>query len=127
MRTPPETTRPAYTRWRRLHLASSVVLALLAVMHTGLAIPLHGGWNPEAAWFAGTGVGLFVLAGINLAYIGVEQCREPTTKAVRAANWLVAAFGVAVTLVVREPQAWPVLAALVGQALAASRTLPGPG
>ena len=77
-------------------------------------------------WFAGTGLGLLVLAGINLAYIGVEPCRQPTTKAIRIANYLMAAFGVAACIAVPEPQAGVVLAALVGQAVAALRTLPGP-
>ena len=119
-------TEQGYRRWRVLHLGSSGVLALLAVLHAGLAIPLHGGWTPEAVWFAGTGLGLLVLAGINLAYIGVEPCRQPTTKAVRVANYLMAAFGLAAIIAVPEPQAWVVLAALLGQAAAAPRTLPGP-
>lgn len=115
-----------YALWRRLHLGSSAVLAVLALMHAGLAVPLHGGWNSEAVWFAGTGLGLFILAGINLAYIGVEPCRQPTTKAVRVANYLMAMFGAAAVAAVPAVQAWIVLAALLGQALAARFTLPGP-
>lgn len=65
-------TPQQYGRWRLLHLGASAVLALLAVVHMALAIPLHGAWNADAVWFAGTGLGLFVLAVINLAYIGVE-------------------------------------------------------
>ena len=115
-----------YGRWRMLHHTASGALALLAVVHVALAIPLHDGWNPEAVWFAGSGLGLFVLAGINLAYIGVEPCRQPTTKAVRVANYLMAGFGAVAIVAVPEPQAGAVLAALLGQAVAAPRTLPGP-
>jgi hypothetical membrane protein len=119
-------TEQPYRRWRALHLGSSGVLALLALIHVALAIPLHDGWNPAAVWFAGTGLGLFILAGINLAYIGVEPCRQPTTKAIRIANYLMAAFGVAAVAAVPEAQACVVLAALLGQAVAGPRTLPGP-
>jgi hypothetical protein len=76
-------------------------------------------------WLAGTGLGLFVLAGINLAYIGVEPCRQPTTKVIRIANYVMAVFGVAAFIAVQEPQAGVVLAALLGQAVAAPPTLPG--
>ena len=109
-----------------LHLVASAALALLAVVHIALAIPLHDGWNPAAVWCAGTGLGLCVLAGINLAYVGVEPCQQPTTKALRIANYLMAGFGVAAVVAVPEPQAAVVLAALLGQAVAAPRTLPGP-
>jgi hypothetical protein len=109
-----------------LHRTASAALALLALVHIALAIPLHDGWTPVAVWFAGTGLGLFVLAGINLAYVGVEPCRQPTTKAVRIANYLMAGFGAAAVVAVPEPQAAAVLAMLLGQAVAAPRTLPGP-
>ena len=115
----------SYGQWRALHLVASSVLALLAIVHVGLTWPLYRSWTSDAVWFAGTGLGLFVLAGINLAYIGVEPCRQPTTKAIRIANYVMAAFGVAAFIAVPEPQAGVVLAALLGQAVAAPRTLPG--
>ena len=114
-----------YRSWRAVHLGSSIVLGLLALVHIALTIPLYGHWGPDAVWFAGTGLGLLMLAGINLAYVGVEPCRQPTTKAVRLANYLMAVFGVAAVVAVPEVQAWIVLAALVGQAAAAPQTLPG--
>ena len=116
----------SYRRWRGLHLGASSLLALLALVHVGLAWPIYRSWTPEAVWFAGTGLGLFVLAGINLAYIGVAPCRQPTTKAIRIANYLMAAFGVAAVIAIPEAQAGVVLAALLGQAVAGPRTLPGP-
>ena len=84
------------------------------------------GWVPEAVWFLGTGLGLLLLALMNLAHVGLGPCPQPTAVAVRYVNWFFVAFGVAAVVAVPEPQAYVVLAALLGQALAGTRTLTGP-
>ncbi len=119
-------TPRGYPAWRIVHRCSSAVLGILALLHVGLTWPIYRAWTPDAVWFAGTGLGLLMLAGLNLAYIGVEPCRLPTTRALRAANYVMAIFGIGAVLAVPEVQAGIVLAALAGQAVAASHTLPGP-
>jgi hypothetical protein len=115
-----------FFRWRRLHRGSSWLLAVLALVHSALTFRLGVGWSADAVWFLGTGLGLLLLALMNLAHVGLGPCPQPTAVAVRYANWLFGAFGVAAVLAVPEPQAYLVLAALVGQALAGTRTLTGP-
>ena len=116
----------AFLRWRRLHRGASWLLAVLALIHSALTVRLGVGWSPEAVWFLGTGLGLLLLALINLAHVGLGPCPQPTAVAVRYVNWFFVAFGVAAVVAVPEPQAYLVLAALVGQALAGMRTLTGP-
>jgi hypothetical protein len=112
--------------WRRVHLTSSGLLCLLATIHSALTPFLYSAWEPEAVWFLGTGLGLLLLAVFNLAHIGIESCRRPSARLIRWANWPFALFGLSVVLAVPEPQAFVVLAALIGQAMAGHFTLPGP-
>lgn len=115
----------AYQPARRIHLAASGLIAAMAFIHIGLAIPIYREWSPDAAWFVGTGIGLLLLAALNLAHIGLEPCRQPTARFVRAVNWLYALFGLTTLLAVPEPQAVALAFLLVVQSLVASRTLPG--
>ena len=115
-----------YRAWRRLHILASSTLVVLALVHVGLTPILVPGWTPDAVWFLGTGLGLLLLGALNLSHVGVEPCRMPTTRLIRAANWLFVAFGLAAVWAIPQPQAWGVLGCLLGQALAARHTLPGP-
>ena len=109
--------------WRRVHLAATYSLAMIAVVHSGLTFHFHSAWTPEAVWFLGTGLGLLLLAAINRGHIGLGPCDMPTAPIVRGANVLFAAFGVGAVIAVPEPQAYAVLACLVVQAIAAHFTL----
>lgn len=120
------TDEATFLHWRRLHRGSSWLLAILALVHSALTFRRGVGWAPEAVWFLGTGLGLLLLALMNLAHVGLGPCPQPTAVAVRHVNWVFVAFGVAAVVAVPEPQAYLVLAALVGQALAGTRTLTGP-
>lgn len=115
-----------YRSWRRVHLGSSALLAVLALAHATFSFVAYASWSADAVWFLGTGLGLLLLSTLNLSHIGVEPCPQPTTRLVRIANWVFLAFGVAAVVAVPMPQAFGVLAGLLGQAIAASRTLPGP-
>jgi hypothetical protein len=118
---------PRFHAWRRVHRGASFVLGALAIVHVAVT-PLRGdGWTADAVWFMGTGLGLLFLAGMNVAHVGLGPCRMPTAPAVRIANWVFAAFGVAATFAVPEPQAVVILLALVLQAIASHRTLIGGG
>lgn len=112
--------------WRRLHVVASGLLLLLAVLHSGVTAFLYDTWAPRTAWFLGTGLGLLLLAALNLSHIGIEPCRQPTVRLVKAANWVFLVYGVAAVVAVPEPQAVAVLVGLAGQAIAAHATLPGP-
>ena len=109
--------------WRRVHLAATYSLAVIAVVHSGLTFHYYARWTPDAVWFLGTGLGLLLLAGINRGHIGLGPCDMPTAPIVRGANVLFAVFGTGAVIAVPEPQAYAVLACLVVQAVAAQFTL----
>ena len=121
----PKLTR-AYVGWRRVHLAASWLLVVLGLIHAAMTVILYSGWSADSVWFLGTGLGLLLLAALNLSHIGVEPCRLPTTRLVHLSNGVFAVFGIAAVVAVPEPQALVVLMALLGQAIAARWTLPGP-
>jgi hypothetical protein len=115
----------SFVTWRWVHLLASGLLGLLALLHSALTFVLHSPWTADAVWFLGTGLGLLLLAVLNLTHIGIEPCRRPSARLVRWANWIFVVFGVSVVLAIPEPQAYAVLAGLVGQAVAGYWTLPG--
>ena len=117
---------PTYLRWRPIHLIASGVLGIIAGVHGALTWVLYSSWTPDAVWFLGTGLGLLLLSALNISHIGVEPCRLPTARLVRAANWLFLLFGIAATVAVPEPQAFVLLACMCAQAVASHWTLPGP-
>ena len=119
-------TDSLYARLRIVHLLASGLLALIALTHAGLTWRFYQTWSTDAVWFLGTGLGLLLLALLNLSHIGVEACRQPTTRLVRAANWAFALFGLAAILAVPELQAYAVALALGTQAVVCRWTLPGP-
>ncbi|MGH9660977.1 MAG: hypothetical protein ACRD96_20690 [Bryobacteraceae bacterium] len=90
-----------------------------------MTVFLYDQWSPGTVWFLGTGLGLMLLAVMNLAHVGLEPCRMPTAPAVRAANWVFALFGGGAVVAVPELQAFVILAALVAQAISSHRTLRG--
>lgn len=115
-----------YETARRIHLVLSWIIAAIAIVHIGLVVPVYREWSPDAAWFVGTGIGLLVLAALNLAHIGVEPCHQPTARFVRAVNWLYAVFSLVTLLAVPEPQAVALALLLLAQSVVAFSTLPGP-
>ena len=114
-----------YQTARRIHIATSGFIVAIALVHIGLAAPIYREWSPDAVWFVGTGIGLLVLAALNLAHIGVEPCHQPTARFVRAVNWLYAVFALVTLLAVPEPQAVALAFLMVVQSLVAPKTLPG--
>jgi hypothetical protein len=115
-----------YPLWRRIHLISSGLIAIISIAHLGLTFGIYHDWTPDAVWFFGAGLGLMLIAVSNLAHIGVEPCRQPTTRLIRLANWVYAGFGLATLIAVPEPQAFVLVALLWVQAIASHKTLPGP-
>ena len=99
---------------------------MLAALHSSLTAFLYDAWSSRAVWFLGTGLGLLLLAALNISHVGEEPCRQPTVRLVKPVNWLFLAYGVAAVVAVPEPQAYAVLLGLAGQAVAAHKTLPGP-
>jgi hypothetical protein len=114
-----------YALARRIHLTASALVGVIALVHVALAIPIFGAWSPEAVWFVGTGLGLLLIAGVNLAHIGIEPCYQATARFVRAANWAYGLFALTTLAAVPEPQALVLAFLLIVQASVASVTLPG--
>ena len=115
----------SFPRWRVVHRAASFGLCLLALLHVAVSFTIFDAWTPDAVWFVGTGLGLLLLGGMNLAHVGLEPCRMPTVPAVRTANWAFVVFGVGAVVAVPEPQAVLIVVLLVFQAVASHRTLLG--
>jgi hypothetical protein len=111
--------------WRRAHRSASAVVLLLSVLHVGLTPSMYGAWSSDAVWFAGAGLGLLLLAGMNLAHVGLSPCNLPTARAVVVANWIYVAFGISAVVAVPEPQAVVIVVALLVQAVAGRWTLRG--
>ncbi|HEY0672644.1 MAG TPA: hypothetical protein VGD27_10270 [Longimicrobiales bacterium] len=109
--------------WRIVHRSATSVLAILAILHSTLTFVLYDQWTPDAVWFLGTGLGLLFLAVSNWSHVGLEPCSQPTAPVVRWANFIFVLLGIAAVIAVPEPQAYLVLAALVVQAIAGTRTL----
>ncbi len=112
--------------WRGIHIASAGVLGLLALVHSGLTFVLYSAWGPDSVWFLGTGLGLFLLAVLNLTHIGIEPCHRPSARLVRYANWPFLIFGLAAAAAIQVMQAFIIVGCLAGQAVAGHITLPGP-
>ncbi len=115
----------SFRAWRRIHRTSSFVVGFVSLVHIGVTFIMYDEWSPDAVWFLGTGVGLFCMAVMNVAHVGLEPCALPTAPAVRWLNWMLVALGLAAIVAVPEPQALLILLGLVGQAIASSVTLRG--
>lgn len=102
------------------------MLCLVALAHAALTASIYRAWSAQAAWFLDAGLGLPLLGLLNLSHIGIAPCQQPTARLVRWANWGFLVFGVATLLAVPEARAFIIVAALLAQAVAAHRTLPGP-
>lgn len=117
---------PAFGVWRRVHRTASYTLAVVAIAHSVLTARFYDQWSANAAWFFGTGLGLLLLAAMNLAHVGLGPCHMPTAPVVRVANWVFMAFGIGTLIAVPQPQAVVVVVALFVQAVCSHRTLLGP-
>jgi hypothetical protein len=121
-----EALPPGYPTWRRLHLFASWAVTAIGLAHCVVTAFAFGAWTDGAVWFLGAGLGVLFVGTLNLAHIGLGPCRMPTTRFVRAVNWVFLVFGVAALLAVPEPQAIALVAALGLQAIASRVTMPGP-
>lgn len=79
--------------------------------------------SPNAIWFLGTGLGLLLLGVLNWTHVGVEPCGMPAAPVIRWANVVVLVFSFGAVVAVNEPQAWVIVAGLMGQAIAGWFTL----
>ena len=96
-------TTDSYYRWRRIHIGSSGLVAVLAIVHaavSGLAFA-HG--SRDVGRSVGAALALLLLSGLNIAHIGLEQCRQPTARFVRGANWIFVILGAATIVAVPVP------------------------
>ena len=112
-----------FARWRRVHRPASLALGLVAVAHSALTAHFYHSWGPDALWFLGSGLGLFLLAVMNVAHVGLERCTMPTAPVVRAANWAFVMFGASALLAVPEPHVAGILLLLALQAVSSQYTL----
>ena len=121
-----EALTPGYPTWRRLHLVASWTVTVIGLAHCVVTAFAYDSWTERAVWFLGAGLGVLVVGTMNLVHIGLDPCRMPTTRFVRAVNWVYLVFGVAALIAVPQPQAIALVAALGLQAIVSRVTLPGP-
>jgi len=115
----------SFATWRRIHRGASATVALLAAVHMLLTLRLYQEWAADALWFLTAGLGLFLLAVVNWAHVGLEPCPQPTAPVVRWANYVYVLLGAAALAAVPEPQAVVLVVSLVAQAVAGRATLRG--
>jgi hypothetical protein len=118
---------PRYAAWRRLHLAASWTVTAIGIVHCAFTVFAFESWSADAVWFLGAGLGVALVGFLNLVHIGIEPCRMPTTRFVRAANWLFVLFGITALFAVPQPQAFVLVAGLAVQAIASRVTMPWRG
>ena len=106
-----------------IHKVSSATVSLVALVHCAVTPLMYSRLSPNAVWFLGTGLGLLLLGILNWAHVGVEPCDMPTAPIIRWANVLFLVFAFAAVAAVNEPQAWVVVAGLMGQTVAGWFTL----
>ena len=124
---PAGTVPTGYVGWRRLHLSASWVVTAIGITHCAVTAVAFQTWSADTVWFLGTGLAVVLIGSLNLVHIGVEPCRMPTVRFIRAANWVFVLFGGGALVAVPEPQAIAIVIGLVTQAIASRVTMPGPG
>jgi hypothetical protein len=110
---------PTFAPWRTTHRGASTVLAILALIHLGFTPAATDLSSPDAIWFAGTGLGLLLLAVMNYAHLGLGPCDMPTAPVVRVANLVFLALAVWALAIVGE------LPAVIGVAALGMMTVCG--
>ena len=89
---------------RTLDLIASYLLLFMGVGHTVLTPQFYQHFELDALWFAGTGLALVFLGGLNLAR--VYSGKRPMVWAVLLANLAWMAFNTLLLILIREPQAF---------------------
>lgn len=102
---------------------SSATVSLVALAHCAVTPLMYSRLSPSAIWFLGTGLGLLLLGVLNWTHLGVEPCDVKTAPVVRWSNVVFLVFSFGAVAAVNEPQAWVVVAGLMGQAIAGWFTL----
>lgn len=100
-------------------------MGALAIAHCAMTVAFSMSRPSDAVWLLGTGLGLLLLAAMNLAHVGLVPCAMPTAPVVRASNWVFVLFSVGALVVAPEPLGAMIAVALVVQAGAGHRTLKG--
>ncbi len=108
----------------RVHLVCSWAITVIALVHIGVTATFHQ-WNAGAVWFSATGLGFLLLAVLNLAARS-DRAALRVRSVVRVANVVALAFSLAAVVAIPDPQAFVLVAALVGQAVAALKVLARP-
>jgi hypothetical protein len=115
-----------YAGWRRLHLSASWIVTAIGITHCVMTAFAFRTWSADSVWFLGAGLAVVLIGLLNLVHIGIQPCRMPTVRFVRAANWVFTVFGASALLAVPEPQAIALVTGLMVQSLASRVTMPGP-
>lgn len=112
-----------FMTWRLVHRTATGVVGVLSIAHILITLRLYDSWSPEALWFLLSGLGLSLLATMNWAHVGLEPCNLPTAPAVKWANFVYVAVGLAALVAVPQPHAALLVGALTAQAIAGLSTL----
>lgn len=114
---------PRFRFWRRVHRGSSFTLGIFGLVHSMFTSVGYSTWDPDPLWFLGTGLGLLLLAVMNIVHIGIMPCTQPTAPAVRWSNWGFLVFGVSAVFAVPQAHTFMIVLVLFIQAMAGESTL----
>jgi hypothetical protein len=96
---------------KTVHKANSCVLAGLGPLHTLLTSVFYPRLGMDALWFAGTGLGVVLLALLNQAVL-LSPMRDGLNLSL-AANLAGLLYGILIVIKLAEPQAYFALAAFL--------------
>lgn len=104
---------------RMLFWISLAVVGLIGLVHTLFTFVAFDHLSQRALYFAGTGLGVVVLALFNLAVWRTSGTDRLARRLAHGANAVMAIFGFLAIRAVPEPQAYVGLVALVGLSISA--------
>jgi hypothetical protein len=93
---------------------SAGLCGLLGLIHTSVTFIVYRSVSPGAIWFAGTGVGMLLLAVINIIAWRTSYSDPFVRYSTVAANLAMSILGLFAVKAVAEPQAFAVLASFIG-------------
>lgn len=96
-----------------VHKVSAWTLIGLGILHASLTPLFYSGFNIDALWFAGTGLGILFLGLFNLATLRAHLSRNLCL----IANVIGSAYGILIVIILPEPQAFLALLAFLGSTI----------
>jgi hypothetical protein len=89
---------------KRFYSISSYALAVLGLIHTAMTPVFYPSLSLNAVWFAGTGISLIFLAGLNLASLRARMAA--IRRITMLCNSIFTVFCIMIIIMLPEPQSY---------------------